>query len=192
MFEKSHFRSKLKNTNLDLGSELRRRISQSIVDNIVGYIKLRNQFEVIFLYSALPYEADVSAIVKMLPGRKFGFPRVLSPQEMGFFSVVSDNDLKLGTFGILEPNLDCKTLTPDANTVILVPGLGFSSRGDRLGHGRGFYDRYFKCYHESHTRIGVCFAQNYFEIAPWKTENHDVCMNAIVTENGFHATCKAD
>ena len=68
----------------------------------------------------------------------------------------------------------------DAIDVAVVPGLGFSPAGDRLGFGAGFYDRWL-CEHLEMVKIGLGFD---FQIVPEiPVAAHDVRMDLVVTES---------
>lgn len=72
---------------------------------------------------------------------------------------------------------------------VLIPGLAFSLEGHRLGRGAGFYDRTLADY--AGLKVGVCFAAQVIATdstkqMPGWTEPHDVRMDAILTEQGWH------
>lgn len=60
-----------------------------------------------------------------------------------------------------------------------VPGIAFSLHGERLGRGRGFYDRYFNS--NTGLKIGICWTEQILETIP--SEAHDAKMDFIITEN---------
>lgn len=78
-------------------------------------------------------------------------------------------------FEIMGPALSAPTTQP---AVVIVPGLGFSAEGKRLGRGKGFYDRYL----EKHAviKIGVCFEIQMVVDLP--TDLHDIKMDFVVTD----------
>ncbi len=53
------------------------------------------------------------------------------------------NELEKNDFGILEPKKENKIVTPEDIDVIIVPGLVFDTNKNRIGYGKGFYDRFF-------------------------------------------------
>ncbi|HXH30011.1 MAG TPA: 5-formyltetrahydrofolate cyclo-ligase [Bacteriovoracaceae bacterium] len=61
---------------------------------------------------------------------------------------------------------------------LLVPGLGFDLNGNRLGRGKGFFDRYLE--DNDALRIGLCWSEQIFEQIP--VESHDCHMDYIITE----------
>lgn len=62
--------------------------------------------------------------------------------------------------------------------IILVPGLSMSSKGERLGRGKGFYDRYLENFRG--LKVGVCLEEQIDESLP--VEPHDVLLDYIVTD----------
>ncbi len=67
----------------------------------------------------------------------------------------------------------------------LIPGLAFDEKGNRLGRGKGYYDRSLEGY--SGTRVGVCFHEQLVGKLD-DVEAHDLVMNYIVTEKEI-VTC---
>ena len=83
--------------------------------------------------------------------------------------------MKPGAFGILEPQGD--PVSPVQLDLIIVPGVAFDAAGNRMGRGKGFYDRLLAG--TSATTIGVCYAEQYYLSIP--TEPHDVPLNYVIT-----------
>lgn len=81
-------------------------------------------------------------------------------------------------FGIGEPTGPEFT---DLNSVqmIIVPGVAFDHHNNRMGRGRGFYDRLLKSTPNAY-KVGVAFNFQMVELVP--TEEFDVPMNAVITE----------
>lgn len=79
-----------------------------------------------------------------------------------------------GAFGILEPQGD--PVSPVQLDLIIVPGVAFDAAGNRMGRGKGFYDRLLAG--TSATTIGVCYAEQYYLSIP--TEPHDVPLNDVI------------
>ncbi len=109
-------------------------------------------------------------------GRRVLLPRVAG-DDMEFYDYHKDG-LKLGAFGILEPEGDSPALPSDIDLMIL-PGMAFCRDGRRIGRGRGFYDRYlsrptFRAY-----TIGVGFAHQLTYDIP--CEPHDMVLDRVIT-----------
>lgn len=130
----------------------------------------------IFLYLSTPWEADTSRILERL--LRMG-KCVLVPKTEGvdMFAVPYCDDLRKNDFGIREPvsgaDMPCD--------VALVPLLAFDKRGNRLGYGGGYYDRYFHA-HPSVLRVGLAYAGQAVPSVP--ADAWDVPLQAVVTEEG--------
>ncbi len=70
----------------------------------------------------------------------------------------------------------------DRPDVIVVPGTAFTERGERVGQGGGWYDRFLPGRRPGVPAIGVCFAPQLVDHVP--TEPHDVLLDCVVTEDG--------
>ncbi|WP_372655646.1 5-formyltetrahydrofolate cyclo-ligase [Halobacteriovorax sp.] len=94
-------------------------------------------------------------------------------RESRFEDLVENTSFKVK---ILEPSLSNKIVQPD---ILLVPGLAFGREGQRLGRGRGYYDRYlenYKC-----ITIGLGFNDQLITEIPM--EEHDCHLNWVVTDS---------
>jgi 5-formyltetrahydrofolate cyclo-ligase len=98
---------------------------------------------------------------------------------MEFHSITNLKKLIPGPFDILEPP-DGKTIAPKHIDLILVPGLAFDNRGNRLGYGHGYYDRYLKLIDPKCFILGVAYSFQIIDKTP-KT-NHDIPVHAVLTE----------
>ncbi|MEM8618507.1 MAG: 5-formyltetrahydrofolate cyclo-ligase [Actinomycetota bacterium] len=67
--------------------------------------------------------------------------------------------------------------------VVIVPGVAFTVRGDRLGQGGGWYDRYLATTRAGCIAVGVCFREQLRNDLP--TEPHDVTIDVVVTDDGM-------
>ncbi len=93
-------------------------------------------------------------------------------------------DLEIGIMGIPEPNPDnLREVDPQEIDLILVPGVGFDIHGNRIGYGRGYYDRFLP-----RLRPGVSFVGLAYEcqiVDRISSEKHDIKMSLLITENGI-------
>lgn len=87
----------------------------------------------------------------------------------------SQNDLCIGAYGIAEPTGQLFT-DYDAIDLAVVPGVAFNRMGNRLGRGKGYYDKLLPGI--SATKVGICFPFQLIEEIP--TEKFDICMNTVI------------
>jgi 5,10-methenyltetrahydrofolate synthetase len=99
-----------------------------------------------------------------------------APVAMHFLPWDGSEPTRLDACGI--PTGEGQPLVPD---VILVPCVGFTEGGHRLGYGGGYFDRYLAA-HPEVTALGVAWANAQMPITAFKPEHHDQTLMAIVTE----------
>lgn len=95
-----------------------------------------------------------------------------------------DTPMKAGAFGIHEPEGPPAPL-PD---IVLVPTLGFTRTGDRLGYGKGCYDRTLASWKAAGHRfvsIGIAWACGDLTGMDYEAEPHDIPLDAILTDKGW-------
>ncbi|MCH7967433.1 MAG: 5-formyltetrahydrofolate cyclo-ligase [Thaumarchaeota archaeon] len=109
-------------------------------------------------------------------GKDVFFPKVIR-KNIEFRKIIDFSSLEKGSFDIMEPKDDC--LTDNSLDVVLVPTVGISPTGVRLGYGRGFYDR-FLSEHKT-TTISLTLEKQIIKNIP-KSE-HDIIIDWIVTED---------
>lgn len=87
-----------------------------------------------------------------------------------------------GAYGILEPEVAVypESVPPEQIDLIFVPGVAFDRHGNRLGHGKGFYDRLL-ARTVSAVKIGLGFSFQLVDDLP--REPHDVLLDVVITEN---------
>ena len=91
-----------------------------------------------------------------------------------------------GTMRILEPTLsvrqdDSRQVLPEQIDVVLVPGLAFDPHGNRLGHGKGYYDRFLRRLPSDILSIGLAFDEMIRDQIPH--DENDCPVKIIVTES---------
>ena len=129
----------------------------------------------VMLYNALPDEVQTQAFLE-----KWRFEKTLIlPTVVGDDIVpveyAADTRCAKGEFNIMEPQNAPYTGSFD---LIVVPGVAFDGRGNRLGRGRGYYDR-FLSKHPNVPRIGICF--NFQKVDDVPAEPFDIRMDDVVS-----------
>lgn len=157
--------------------ELARRIGRS------GWLQPGRR---IGLYLATPEEIDTAALLQLARERgcEVALPRVLSQRHdrMAFFDLAGPTIR--GAFGIQEPRGGRRRTARELD-VVFMPLVGFDCSGNRIGMGRGFYDRHFA--HRLQPRswrrpLLVGLAYEVQQVASLPRAPHDVPVDAIVTE----------
>ena len=105
-------------------------------------------------------------------------PRVSEGAEARGGGIVSDY-LSPAKFGLFEPNNTCPILIPDEKTLCIVPAIAFDENGNRLGYGKGFYDRFLSNF--KGTSVGLTCSDLLVKQLP--TDPHDTPVKIVITES---------
>jgi len=100
-------------------------------------------------------------------------------QNLIFRNWKTNDDLEKNKYGILQPKQDAIEDYPE---MIIVPLVGFSMSGYRLGYGGGYYDRFIDVRNKSGKIITVGFGYTFQEVDDLPIELHDQKLNWILTE----------
>ena len=109
------------------------------------------------------------------------FPRVNGP-SLDFYRIHNLEQLKPGKFGVLEPEPNLFKADPQEIGLFIVPGLAFDKSGNRLGYGKGYYDRALSNIPE-HRKVGIAYGFQVRDSVP--ADDNDQKVGAIVTEQGI-------
>ena len=111
-----------------------------------------------------------------------------APRRMEMRTVARLEGLSVGRFGLREPGEDSPLVDAEDVRAVIVPGLAFTRRGDRLGYGGGYYDRFLEREAEKAVLIALAYDGQVVDELP--TEAWDVRMDWIVTPTGAYS-CRA-
>ena len=136
----------------------------------------------VLAYAATWDEADPSAICALAEklGKTVAYPVSYKGGIMDCYAPKCPEDWKDGILGIRVPDTEkARLVQPEEFDLVLVPCVAFDEEKRRLGHGGGYYDRYLpRC-------SGARFVLIAFEVQKMPhiiTEEHDILMDALVTE----------
>lgn len=157
--------------------------TESVSARICEIVKNWNVFasaKNILLYYPVGTELSLLDLLKV-SSKNFYFPCVIG-DEIYAAKYIPSEPFITGKYGIMEPAgeriCDCSFLD-----LIFVPALAVDYSGNRLGYGKGYYDRFLSGYPSVVTAAAV-FNELCFEKIP--AENHDVKIKYIITENKFY------
>lgn len=136
----------------------------------------------ILMYHSLPDELSTRSFIDRWSGRKhFYLPRV---NGVNLEILPYDRSrLALGAFHIEEPVGDETADIKDIE-LIIVPGVGYDSTGNRVGRGKGYYDRLLA--DTSATKIGVAY--DFQMVDAIDADPHDVRVDIVITDKCYYHT----
>lgn len=137
----------------------------------------------ILYYISYDNEVNTHEMIKesVSQGKTVVVPKTDKKQHKLMLSeLVCWDDLECGTYNILEPKKECiKEIHHEVIDLLIVPGVVFDFRGNRIGHGMGYYDKLL-CHCICKPKIGLAFDFQIVDQVP--IEKHDVRVDKIVTE----------
>ena len=137
----------------------------------------------VFCYAGTDREIDTQELLNsaLVEGKRLVLPVCTGPGEMEAREIKSMDDLIPGKYGILSPGPGCPAVPPEDIDLAFIPCASGNSRGERLGYGGGFYDRYLprlRC-----PTALLCRGRLAEERIPM--EAHDVRMKYFISEDGI-------
>lgn len=159
-----------------------KKASEIIVNKMQGLADLKSAK---LVFSFMPYgkEVDIKPLNQWIldQGKTLCLPRVINQTEMEPRVVNNINQgFSKSAFGVLEPTGNNELIDIDKIDLILVPGLAFDKSGNRMGHGKGYYDRFLSRCPKSTLFIGVAFSFQILDSIPFN--KFDVKVHSIITE----------
>ena len=136
--------------------------------------------QTIVAYYSLPDEVYTHEFIDELiaQGKRVYLPHVVSDDDMVLCSYSGAESMKEGAFGIMEP-VGREMLGDENIDVMLVPGMAFDACGNRLGRGKGYYDRFLSSLSTPRPKLlGVCFDFQKVDVVP--TESCDIPVDVVV------------
>ena len=185
--DKALLRNKIRQTMREYSPQQREALSFPIVEKLLSHPMVRSA-NCIILFHSLPDEVYTHSLIDTLyeQGKCILLPKVVSPTEMTLHEYLGQSSLAQGAYGIWEPQTP--NLTPQIShlnpTLSIIPGVAFDKHGNRLGRGKGYYDRFLSSLQTTETgntlyKIGVCFPFQLLDNIPH--DEHDISMNEIIS-----------
>ncbi|WP_028974660.1 5-formyltetrahydrofolate cyclo-ligase [Spirochaeta cellobiosiphila] len=111
---------------------------------------------------------------------------VMNNKKIDFYLINPHSKLVTNNYGIREPFEQSIKYEGEESSLMLVPGLAFSMKGERLGYGGGYYDKYFAEHSYPFTKIALVIDKLLCDTLP--CEEHDHKVDLIITERQI-VTC---
>jgi 5-formyltetrahydrofolate cyclo-ligase len=139
--------------------------------------------ETVFIYvSSKDNEVGTHGLIEgaLARGRPVAVPIAESRGRLLWSRLDAFDELAAGRFGILEPLPEFRrTVLPNASDIVVVPGIGFTPEGNRIGYGGGYFDRFLAGF----TGVSAALAYSMQIVPSVPEEPHDVPVDIVVTES---------
>lgn len=171
-------RNAIKEMRLSLPHEEVQTLSEACVSKVLQFPELI-EAETVCVYMPTGNEIDTEAIIQycLENGKKVAAPRV-EGDTMEFYYFTDKTDMKPGAYDILEPVGN--EAVRDEKSLVIMPGVAFDLNCNRIGYGKGYYDRYLSVHPQMKK---VALAYDFQIVGRIKRDVYDVRPDMIVTES---------
>lgn len=175
--EKQELRKEIRSRKRQFTSQELREQSFPVVMRLLSHPRIKTA-KTVMLYYSLPDEVDTHTLVDSLlvSGKQILLPRVTGEGTMELRRYTGPADLALGAYNIMEPTGELFVDYASINLAV-IPGVAFDREGNRMGRGKGYYDRLLPKLRSTY-KIGICLPFQLVEQIP--TDEHDVKMDEVI------------
>jgi len=167
-----------------LPTDKKNKYSQNIFEKlrtIDEYFHSKN----IMFYVATKYEVQTENMIKeSIKGAKNIFIPIMNNTTINLVPsllIDFDKELEKNKQGILEPKKEFQRIScPEKIDLIILPGIAFDTEGNRLGRGKGYYDRFLERANVFSPKIALAFECQIIEKIP--VDDKDIPVDTIITE----------
>jgi len=174
---KEKLRKKIADTKRNFSEEELALMSQEVF-SVLEITGAFNDAKHICIYNSIPGEVLTADFINQWKEEKEFYLPAIENNEIVLRKIEPGSSFEKSQIGVYEPkgnNLE----NYDKIDLIIVPGIAFDRKGQRLGRGKGYYDRFLP--KTKSTKIGICFDFQLFDQIP--VDKWDVKMDIIVSEN---------
>ncbi len=178
--KKAELRSSLRRARRTFAADFGPAASAMIIETLGQWDIFRASTSVGWFWPMLG-EPDLREAVRRYPDKVWYLPKCQPEHSLTYGLTRRDTQsgeflgVEPGSYGIVEPTL-APHRAEEVLDLVLVPGLGFDSRGNRLGQGGGYYDRALAKF--SGPKVGVAFPCQMVDHLV--VEPHDIQLSAVV------------
>ena len=176
-FDKKSLRKEVRSRKGQFSTEELIEESRPLIQRVLSHPRLQCA-KTILLYNSLPDEVYTHDLIKQLhdAGKTILLPVVISDTEMELRLYSNSTSFETSSYGILEPTGEAFT---DFSSIefALIPGMAFDGERNRLGRGKGYYDRFLPLLTNAY-KVGICFPFQFLPDIP--TEETDIKVDECI------------
>lgn len=183
--EKEKLRALYLNRRRELDKDEARNKSKKIVNTLIQSKAYQNS-KTVHCYVSIDKQKEVETknlILRLLDsGKNVVVPKIVGDVQLRHIQIYSMDELKENEWGVAEPADGHQNIVNvDELDLVIVPMVAGDHYRNRLGYGKGFYDRFLKG--TEAFKIGLLYELQVHQ-EPLITEDHDVTLDLLITENG--------
>ena len=171
---------------LSLSAE-KRNPQEELVLNYLRHLPEWKKAKIIALTKSMPIEFSLEKVVELARNmnKKIVVPVTLPKRQLRFAYWDENTEFQKNSFGVEEP-IQPIWIEEEQIDLVIVPGLAYSKKGERLGFGGGYYDRFLE--RDSFSTISLAYQEQVYEEAFWNVEVFDQSVQMLITKEGVTST----
>jgi 5-formyltetrahydrofolate cyclo-ligase len=180
--DKSHLRNELKAKLVAMTAQVRSEKSKAACRNLIETPQFQRS-AVVMIYLSLPHEVDTAAAILCAwqYGKTVVVPKVSWQQRHMIPVIINSLDTGFATeVGGLRNPIPGAPMPIEEIDLVVAPGLGFDRKGNRIGRGGSYYDRFFASKNLQAVKCGFAFEEQLVEQVP--TVEHDIRIDMLITD----------
>lgn len=178
---KTELRKKYKSIRNSIPDKFRKIKSTKIINNL-SYIIENKKYNTFFVYNSFSSEVETGELIKKLEklNKEILIPKCNTDDlTMKAVKYKSTDRFFKNIYGIEESTADDDFC--NLADVIIVPGIAFDVFGNRIGFGKGYYDKFICSLKNKPLIVGLCFEEQITR-SEISSDEHDVKMDILVTD----------
>lgn len=153
---------------------------------ILAYLKNLPEWteaKIIALTKSMSIEFSLEKVLELAQNmnKSIVVPVTLPHRQMKFAFWDEKTQFQKNSFGVEEP-IQPIWVDEEQIDLVIVPGLAYSKKGERLGFGGGYYDRFLE--RDSFSTISLAYQEQVYEEAVWNVEVFDQSVQMLITKEG--------
>ncbi len=177
--ERKAVRTRMRILRAQIPEKLRKRKSVAVCRKLERLIDDLPAETPVLAYAAIEPEVSLWPLLeRLLSKNRPVYLPATQGEGMRFYRYTGPENLRTGAMNIQEPPAEEDSAFTGEEGIVLVPGVAFDRKGNRMGYGRGYYDRYLSA-HPGLIPIGIAFPEQVTANVPH--DAHDVPMQAVIT-----------
>ena len=167
---------------LSLSTE-KRNYQEELILDYLRQLPEWTEAKIIALTKSMSIEFSLGKVVKLARNmnKKIVVPVTLPNRQMKFAFWDEKTQFQKNSFGVEEP-IQPIWVDKEQIDLVIVPGLAYSKKGERLGFGGGYYDRFIE--QQNFSTISLAYQEQVYEEAVWNVEVFDQAVQIIITKEG--------
>ena len=180
--DKADARKIAKENLMTLSIDSRNHQEELILDNLKNLPEW-TEAKIIALTKSMPIEFSLEKVVKLARkmNKRIVVPVTLPHRQMKFAFWDEKTEFQKNSFGVEEP-IQPIWVDEEQIDLVIVPGLAYSKKGERLGFGGGYYDRFLE--RDSFSTISLAYQEQVYDEAVWNVEVFDQAVQILITKEG--------